>query len=110
MRIDSTQFGSITIDGETYSHDVVVRLSGKVEKRRKKLSKKIFGTSHVMSRPEAEFVYEKAATCWSWGPASTTTCASRPKQPSSSSARGARFSLSRRLAPSRLSIGQRDTS
>src|SRR5215471_3109182 len=61
MKIDSTQFGSITIDGETYRHDVVVRLSGKVEKRKKKLSKKIFGTSHVMSRPEAEFVYEKGS-------------------------------------------------
>jgi hypothetical protein len=35
MKIDSTQFGSITIDGETYPHDVVVRLSGKVEKRKK---------------------------------------------------------------------------
>jgi hypothetical protein len=61
MKIDSTQFGSITVDGETYAHDVVVRLSGKVEKRKKKLSKKIFGTSHVMSLPEAEFVYEKGS-------------------------------------------------
>jgi hypothetical protein len=61
MKIDSTQFGSITVDGETYAHDVVVRLSGKVEKRKKKLSKKIFGTSHMMSLPEAEFVYEKGS-------------------------------------------------
>ena len=61
MKIDSTEFGSITIDGETYPHDVVVRLSGKIEKRKKKLSKKVFGTSHVMSLPEAEFVYEKGS-------------------------------------------------
>ena len=61
MKIDSTQFGSITVDGETYAHDVVVRLSGKVEKRKKKLSKKIFGTSHMLSLPEAEFVYEKGS-------------------------------------------------
>ena len=61
MKIDNTRFGSITIDGETYLHDVLVRLSGKIEKRKKKLSKKIFGTSHVMSRPEAEFVYEKGS-------------------------------------------------
>jgi len=39
MQIDRTQFGSITIDGKNYEHDVVIRLSGKVEKRQKKLSK-----------------------------------------------------------------------
>jgi len=61
MKIDSTQFGSITVDGETHAHDVVVRLCGKVEKRKKKLSQKIFGTSHMMSLPEAEFVYEKGS-------------------------------------------------
>ena len=49
MKIDNTVFGSITIDGQTYSHDVIIRLSGKVEKRKKKLSKKIFGTSHTIS-------------------------------------------------------------
>ena len=61
MKIENTQFGSITIDGETYHHDVVVRLSGKIEKRKKKLSKKTFGTSHTMSLAEAEFVYEKGS-------------------------------------------------
>jgi len=61
MKIENTHFGSITIDGETYPHDVVVRLSGKIEKRKKKLSKKIFGTSHTMSLAEAEFVYEKGS-------------------------------------------------
>jgi len=30
MKIDSTTFGTITIDGKTYEHDVVVRLSGEV--------------------------------------------------------------------------------
>lgn len=59
MIIDGTEFGSITIDGRVYSHDVLIRLSGKIEKRKKKLSKKQYGTSHVMSREEAEFVYEK---------------------------------------------------
>jgi len=61
MKIDSSEFGSITIDGETYCHDVIVRLSGAIEKRKKKLSKKIFGTSHMLSLPEAEFVYEKGS-------------------------------------------------
>ena len=27
-RIDHTAFGEITIDGKTYDHDVIVRLSG----------------------------------------------------------------------------------
>jgi hypothetical protein len=58
MKIDSTEFGSITIDGEIYLHDVLIRVSGKIRKRRKKLSKRQNGTSHIMSREEAEFVYE----------------------------------------------------
>ena len=49
MKIDSTIFGAITIDGKTYDHDVVVRLSGDVVKRKKKLSKRLYGTSHVLS-------------------------------------------------------------
>jgi len=59
MRIDGTAFGEITISGKTYDHDVVVRLSGKVVKRKKKLSKKLYGTSHIVSKEEAEFVFEK---------------------------------------------------
>ena len=59
MKIDSTTFGTITIDGKTYEHDVVVRLSGEVVKRKKKLSKKLYGTSHVLSADEARFLFEK---------------------------------------------------
>ena len=59
MKIDGTEFGSITIDGETYPNDVLIRLSGEIRKRKKKLSKKHYGTSHIMSLEEAEFVYEK---------------------------------------------------
>jgi hypothetical protein len=44
---------------QTYEHDVVIRLSGEVVKRKKKLSKKYYGTSHVMSKDEAKFVFEK---------------------------------------------------
>jgi len=61
VKVDSTEFGRITIDGETYHHDVLIRLSGKIEKRKKKLSNKIFGTSHIMSRKEAKFIYEKGS-------------------------------------------------
>lgn len=59
MKIEGTQFGSITIDGKKYEHDVLIRLSGDVEKRKKKLSKKEFGTSHIISKKEAKFVFEK---------------------------------------------------
>ena len=59
MNIDGATFGSITIDGKTYDHDVLIRLSEKVEKRKKKLSKRIYGTSHTVSEDEAKFVIEK---------------------------------------------------
>src|SRR5262245_5602909 len=39
-----TTFGTITIDGKTYEHDVIIRRSGEVVKRKKKLSKKYYGT------------------------------------------------------------------
>ena len=38
MEIENTTFGSITVDGKTYEHDVLIRLSGEVVKRKKKLS------------------------------------------------------------------------
>ncbi|MCP3374384.1 Mth938-like domain-containing protein [Bradyrhizobium cajani] len=59
MEIERTTFGTITIDGKTYEHDVIIRLSGEVAKRKKKLSKKYYGTSHVLSKDEAKFVFEK---------------------------------------------------
>jgi hypothetical protein len=59
MEIENTTFGAITIDGKTYEHDVVIRLSGEVVKRNKKLSKKYYGTSHVLSKDEAKFVFEQ---------------------------------------------------
>ena len=59
MEIGGTTFGTITIDGKTYEHDVIIRLSGEVVKRKKKLSKKYYGTSHVLSKGEAKFVFER---------------------------------------------------
>jgi len=59
MMIERTTFGTITVDGKTYEHDVVIRLSGEVVKRKKKLSKKYYGTSHTLSKDEAKFVFEK---------------------------------------------------
>jgi len=59
--IGKTKFGSITIGEEKFDHDVIIRLDGSVEKRRKKLSKEIYGTSHTISLEEARFVYEDGA-------------------------------------------------
>jgi hypothetical protein len=59
--IEETAFGSITVAGVIYEHDVVIRLDGQVKKRKKKLSKEIYGTSHIVSQAEAEELYDKGA-------------------------------------------------
>lgn len=58
-KIEETSFGSITIEGKTFEYDVLIRLNGEIEKRKKKLSKALYGTSHILSLDEAKFVYEK---------------------------------------------------
>ena len=60
-KINKTKFGSITVAGEKYDHDILIRLNGKVEKRKKRLSKEVFGTSHIISLAEAKYVYEDGA-------------------------------------------------
>lgn len=56
-QIDGTAFGSITIEGTVFEHDVVIGANGPVTKRKKKLSKAIYGTSHTISLQEAEYVF-----------------------------------------------------
>jgi len=70
-KIDGTQFGSITINGEEIENDVIIRLDGKVKKRKKKLSKQVFGTSHIISLMEAEYVYEEGADSLIFGTGQT---------------------------------------
>jgi hypothetical protein len=60
-KIEATAFGWITIAGQRIRHDVILRLDGSVKKRKKKLSKKVFGTSHTISLGEAKHVYEQGA-------------------------------------------------
>ena len=60
-KIEATSFGSITIDGREIENDVILRLDGAVKKRKKKLSKKVYGTSHTISLDEARNVYEDGA-------------------------------------------------
>jgi hypothetical protein len=59
--VEGTVFGSITIDGEVYNHDVVLTPAGKVVERRKELPKRVTGTSHVVSKEEAEYLVELGA-------------------------------------------------
>jgi hypothetical protein len=59
--IDGTRFGSITIQGKRFRRDVLIRLGGEVVKRKKKLSKAVYGTSHIISLEEAQHVYQEGA-------------------------------------------------
>lgn len=57
--IKTTEFGSITIGGVVYDHDLLVCPGAKVRKRKKKLSKAVYGSSHTISLDEAKYVYRK---------------------------------------------------
>jgi hypothetical protein len=57
-KINETQFGSITVGGSHFDHDIFINLAGQIQKRKKNLSKQIYGTSHTLSLPEAEHVYQ----------------------------------------------------
>jgi hypothetical protein len=59
--IETTDFGSITVEGTTFEKDIIIRLDGDVKKRKKKLSKEVYGTSYKISIDEAKYVYEKGA-------------------------------------------------
>jgi hypothetical protein len=59
--IGKTGFGYMVIDGTRINHDIVIRLSGAIKKRKKKLSKAIYGTSHTISLEEARHVYQEGA-------------------------------------------------
>ena len=59
--INGTGFGYINLNGERIKHDILIRLDGEVKKRKKKLSKEIYGTSHTISLAEAEYIYQEGA-------------------------------------------------
>ncbi len=59
--LNDTGFGYITVEGQRVKHDILIRRDGAVEKRQKKLSKEVFGTSHTISQAEAEHIYEAGA-------------------------------------------------
>lgn len=57
--LQGTGFGWIDVDGERISHDILIQLDGEVAKRKKELSKEVYGTSHTISLAEAEYIYKK---------------------------------------------------
>ena len=57
-KIEDTSFGSIVIAGEIFTKDIVITSEGLVRKRKKKLSKERYGTSHIISLDEAKDVYQ----------------------------------------------------
>jgi hypothetical protein len=59
--LSGTGFGWIDVGEERISHDILIRLDGEVTKRKKKLSKEIYGTSHTISLAEAEYIYQDGA-------------------------------------------------
>jgi hypothetical protein len=60
-QIQNTEFGSITIGRDKIHHDVFISLRGNVNRRKKKLSKRLFGTSHILSLDEARYIFETDA-------------------------------------------------
>jgi len=54
-------FGTITVAGKPIKHDIVIAPDGKVRKRKKKLSKQVYGTSHTLSLAEAEETWQQGA-------------------------------------------------
>jgi len=59
--LSGTGFGYIDVNGDRISHDILIRLDGEVTKRKKKLSKEIYGTSHTISLAEAEYIHQEGA-------------------------------------------------
>jgi hypothetical protein len=60
-KISSTSFGSITVEDKDYDFDILIKLEGQISKRKKKLSKAIYGTAHTLSEAEVKYVYEENA-------------------------------------------------
>ena len=59
--INDSGFGYITIEDSKIDYDIIIRLSGEIKKRKKKLSKAVYGTSHIISYEEAKYVYQNRA-------------------------------------------------
>jgi len=66
MKIDSTEFGSITVNGTPYSNDILIQLSGEVVKRKKKPLKNITAPPTSFRWRRRNSFTKKAAIRWCW--------------------------------------------
>jgi hypothetical protein len=53
-RIAGTSFGQITVGKKTHEHDVYLLADGRLKKRKKKLAKQAYGTSHKIGPKELQ--------------------------------------------------------
>jgi len=53
LKIENTDFGEVTVDGQTFDHDVVI-FSNKIIERKKWITKEKYGTSHKFTKDEME--------------------------------------------------------
>ncbi|MBS3781999.1 MAG: hypothetical protein KGY66_06490 [Candidatus Thermoplasmatota archaeon] len=61
LKIENTDFGEITVNGQTYDHDIVV-FQNKIIERKKWITKEKHGTSHKFTRDEMEeYIKNEAA-------------------------------------------------
>lgn len=56
-KIDSTEFGKITVDGKTYDCDIVIDANGIVAKRND-ASERWYGTHHVICTEEIKYLLD----------------------------------------------------
>ena len=57
-QIDAVRFGTVSVGGATYRHDIVISPGGQVERRPKELSKQLYGTSHTIALAEVEALWQ----------------------------------------------------
>lgn len=59
MRIEKTKFGSITIDGVKYKHDIYINVDRTITARKKELSKPISKGHTVLGPLEIQFLLDQ---------------------------------------------------
>lgn len=60
---ENAEFGAVIYNNTVYHQDIYVHPSGTVEKRRKELSKIVYGTSHSVVKAEMEILLKEDPDC-----------------------------------------------
>jgi hypothetical protein len=79
MEIERTTFGSITIDGKTYEHDVIIRLSGEAAMRKKSCRRSTTAPRMSSRRTKRSSSLRRAASSWFLARARWASCIYRRK-------------------------------